>query len=156
MGSYDFKAGILTSGNEADHEAIAERSNAPVLRIQDTSILLPCGSKQGWPNAQQHASVLESIQQLGGRVITVESDFSPPTTEAPVPDASWLLLGFVDNEAQSTPERHIVELPVGDFRLGVSISAEYPEDTRSICVAQLPKGFTLAKAQWLTDAPGLI
>lgn len=148
MGTFDLKAGILTS--PADHAATFAAANAPVLRLGQTYVLLPCGSKRGWLDDRTHQGKLEFMKQLGGRVITVESDVAETTVDAPADDASWLVMEFVGDEAQvADPEQEaIVRLPVNTFRLKVSVLETYPAQTEWRCVVRLPAGLSMTGAEW--------
>lgn len=148
MGTFDLKAGILTSAG--DHRATFADVNAPVLKLGQTLIVLPCGSKCGWEDDRQHRETLERVEALGGRVVTVESEIARTTVDAPASGASWLIMQFVDNDAQvADPEQEaIVRLPVNAFRLRVEVVQRYPTQTKWLCVVQLPAGLSMADAEW--------
>lgn len=153
MGTFDLRAGILTSG--AYHRTAFMDVGAPVLLLGQTLIVLPCGSKQGWEDDQRHRMVLERIEQLGGRTVTVASEVQETTLDAPEEDGSWLLMDFVDDEAQVADSDHeaLVRLPVNDFRLWLRLTPDYPESPDGRCVVRLPAGLSLKEAQWTGRFP---
>ena len=155
MGTYDLKAGIITT-DLTDLKATFAAGNAPGLILGQTLILLPCGSKVGWLDDQQHEQALALIEQLGGRAVTVESEVGVHTVEQPSPEtATWLSLNFVDEDTEVTDPEHeiIISLPINDFRLRLHLSDTYPVKRTTKgwvqdCVVQLPAGLRLRDATW--------
>lgn len=148
MGTFDLKAGLLTSPD--DHAAAFTDGTAPVLRLGQTLVLLPCGSKRGWPEDERHGQLLERMKALGGRVVTVGSELEPRTVDAPAGRATWLVMRVADREHSiSDPEREaIVRLPLNGILLHLTVTDTYPPLSQWTCVVRLPPGLNLADAEW--------
>lgn len=148
MGTFDLKAGVLTS--TINYAPVFQGANAPVLRLGQTLVLLPCGSKLGWQDDRTHREMLSLIESLGGRVVTVESEIARATVDAPADDASWLIMQFVDDDARVDDPDHeaIIHLPINWFRLMLTLSDTYPADAAYCCVVQLPAGLSMEGAEW--------